>query len=159
MYVSQSEKGELVIGGGSTHPSYAQRGPAGDAGDDRGPLDALPIFAGCAMRWAGVVDVTADLSPSGKTLVDNPYRLWFGTSGSADPAGGATLAHTIAHDHAHPLIERLVWNASTGALVDEGAGHRAPGMRAPIPALCDRGPIEFDYGGESHVTRPSRWLR
>jgi sarcosine oxidase subunit beta len=129
MYVSQSEKGELVIGGGlDLYPSYAQRGNLPVTQETiAGLLDAFPIFSRLRMmrQWAGVVDVTADSSPIlGKTPVDNLYiDCGFGTGGfKAIPAGGATLAHTIAHDRAHPLIERFgLERFSTGALVDEGA--------------------------------------
>jgi sarcosine oxidase subunit beta len=129
MYVSQSEKGELVIGGGlDLYPSYAQRGNLPVTQETiAGLLDAFPIFSRLRMmrQWAGVVDVTADSSPIlGKTPIDNLYiDCGFGTGGfKAIPAGGATLAHTIVHDRAHPLIERFgLERFSTGALVDEGA--------------------------------------
>ncbi len=129
IYVSQSEKGELVIGGGlDLYPSYAQRGNLPVTQETiAGLLDAFPVFGRLRMmrQWAGVVDVTADSSPIlGKTPVDNLYiDCGFGTGGfKAIPAGGATLAHTIAHDRPHPLIERFGLDRfATGALVDEGA--------------------------------------
>ena len=67
MYVSQSEKGELVIGGGlDLYPSYAQRGNLTVTQETiAGLLDAFPVFGRLRMmrQWAGVVDVTADCLP------------------------------------------------------------------------------------------------
>ena len=129
IYVSQSEKGELVIGGGLDHyPSYAQRGNLPAIRETlAGLLDVFPIFGRLRMmrQWAGVVDVTPDSSPIlGKTPVDNLYiDCGFGTGGfKAIPAGGATLAYTIAHDRPHALIESFGLDRFfTGALIDEAA--------------------------------------
>jgi sarcosine oxidase subunit beta len=76
-------------------------------------------------QWAGITDITPDTTPiMGKTPVQNLYMSGgWGTGGyKAIPAGGDTMAHTIANGEPHPLIadfglDRFV----RGALIDEGA--------------------------------------
>ncbi|WP_292448413.1 sarcosine oxidase subunit beta family protein, partial [Mesorhizobium sp.] len=67
VYVSQSDKGELVIGGALDRiPSYGQRGnlPVLE-GVIAGMLEMFPIFGQLKMmrQWAGIVDVVPDSSP------------------------------------------------------------------------------------------------
>ena len=129
LYVSQSEKGELVVGQGlDLYPSYAQRGNIPVMEETVSALlDAFPIFSRLRVmrQWAGVVDVTPDSSPIiGKTPVDNLYvNCGFGTGGfKAIPAGGVTYAATIVADQPHPLVRAFqLERFETGRLVDEGA--------------------------------------
>jgi sarcosine oxidase subunit beta len=129
IYVSQSEKGELVVGQGlDLYPSYGQRGaiPVIE-GAVAGLIDTFPVFSRLRMmrQWAGVVDVSPDSSPIiGKTEVDNFYvNCGFGTGGfKAIPAGGVTFAQTIVEDRPAPLVAAFgLERFSTGALIDEGA--------------------------------------
>ena len=129
MYVSQSDRGEIVLGGGAdVHNSYAQRGSLAPLeANVRALLELFPSFGRLKMmrQWAGVVDITPDTSPIvGHTPVQNLYlNCGWGTGGyKAIPAGGETFAHCIAHDTPHPLaapfsLERF----HNGALIDEGA--------------------------------------
>ena len=129
MYVSQSDRGEIVLGGGAdVHNSYAQRGSLAPLeANVRALLELFPSFGRLKMmrQWAGVVDITPDTSPIvGHTPVRNLYlNCGWGTGGyKAIPAGGETFAHCIAHDAPHPLaapfsLERFY----NGALIDEGA--------------------------------------
>jgi sarcosine oxidase subunit beta len=129
IYVSQSEKGELVVGHGlDLYPSYAQRGNIPVMEESVAALlDLFPSFGRLRVmrQWAGVVDVTPDSSPIiGKTPVDNLYvNCGFGTGGfKAIPAGGVTFAATIAQDRAHPLVSAFQLDRfETGRLVDEAA--------------------------------------
>jgi sarcosine oxidase subunit beta len=129
LYVSQSEKGELVVGQGlDLYPSYAQRGNIPVTEETVcALLDTFPIFSRLRLmrQWAGVVDVTPDSSPIiGKTSVDNFYiNCGFGTGGfKAIPAGGVTYAATIVNDAPHPLVQAFqLERFETGRLVDEGA--------------------------------------
>ena len=60
----------------------------------------------------------------GLTPVKNLYVSGgWGTGGyKAIPAGGETMAHTVAHDAPHPLIADFGLDRfETGALIDEGA--------------------------------------
>jgi len=128
-YVGQSDRGELVIGGGAdVYNSYAQRGGIPMLEDViASVLELYPAFSRVRLmrQWAGTVDVTPDTTPiMGKTPVDKLYISGgWGTGGyKAIPAGGETMAYTIANDHPHPLIEGFgLERFKTGALVDEGA--------------------------------------
>lgn len=129
-YVSQSDKGEMVIGGGLDRvPSYGQRGnlPTLEVVVS-GLLEMFPSFRQLRMmrQWAGIVDVTPDSSP---VIGESPLPGLFldcgwGTGGfKAIPAGGTLLAHLLAtgqhHDVSRPFdLDRF----STGRLIDEAAG-------------------------------------
>ena len=128
-YVSQSDRGELVIGGGAdTHPSYGQRGnlPSTEAVLNA-VVEMYPSFSRLKLmrQWGGIVDIAPDASPIvSKTPVTGFYiSTGWGTGGyKAIPAGGETLAHTIAHDQPHPLVEPFSLDRfAKGRLVDEGA--------------------------------------
>jgi len=78
VYVSQSDKGELVVGSGSdAYNSYSQRGSFDLIEHTVGPLcELFPLFSRLRMlrQWAGIVDVTVDRSPIlSKTPVKNLY--------------------------------------------------------------------------------------
>ncbi len=133
VYVSQSDKGELVLGAGiDSYNSYSQ---AGSPPVTEGTLNALtqlfPIFNRLRMlrQWGGIVDTCPDASPIlGKTPVENLFlNCGWGTGGfKATPGSGFVYAHTIATGEPHPLaapfsLERF----STGYLIDE---HGASGV-------------------------------
>jgi sarcosine oxidase, subunit beta len=129
-YVSQSDKGEIVIGGALDRiPSYAQRGnlPVLESVIG-GLLEMFPSFRSLRLlrQWAGIVDVTPDSSP---VLDESPLPNLFlsggwGTGGfKAIPAGGTLLAHLLAtgrhHDISRPFgLSRF----AEGRLIDEAAG-------------------------------------
>lgn len=129
MYVSQSDRGEIVLGGGAdAYTSYAQRGGIPTVEDNVAALlELIPAFSRLRLmrHWAGITDITPDTTPiMGKTPLQNLYLSGgWGTGGyKAIPAGGDTMAYTIANDDPHPLIagfglDRFV----SGALIDEGA--------------------------------------
>jgi sarcosine oxidase subunit beta len=129
VYVSQAHKGELVVGAGMDgYNSYAQRGSFHVIERQiAAALELFPIFAGAHLvrSWAGVVDVSPDASPIiGRTPIEGLFiNCGWGTGGyKAIPAGGDTMAHTIAHGRAHPLIEHFGLDRfARGALIDEGA--------------------------------------
>jgi sarcosine oxidase subunit beta len=128
-YVSQSDKGEMVIGGSlDLFPSYAQRGSfAVLQSVVASTLALFPSFSRLRLlrQWAGIVDVVHDSSPIiGATPVPGLYiNCGWGTGGfKAIPAGGWTLAHVLAtgrnHELAEPFqLERFI----TGRLIDEAA--------------------------------------
>ncbi len=129
IYVSQSDKGETVLGGGlDLYPSYAQRGNLPTIETIvSGFLELFPAMSRVRFmrQWAGMTDVVHDSSPIiGRSPVEGIYlNCGWGTGGfKAIPAGGWTLAHTIATGASHPLaapfgLERF----QTGALIDEAA--------------------------------------
>ena len=128
-YISQSDKGEMVIGAGTdAYTSYTQRGGLHIS---RHALEAIcelfPMFRRLRMlrSWGGIVDVTPDRSPIiAKTPVPGLYvNCGWGTGGfKATPGAAHLLAWTIAHDAPHPInapftIERF----RDGNLIDEAA--------------------------------------
>ena len=127
VYVSQSDKGELVIGAGiDAYTSYAQRGSFPVVEHQMGALiELFPIFSRLRMlrQWGGIVDVCPDASPIiSKTPVDGLYlNCGWGTGGfKATPGSGWVFAHTIARDEPHVLnapftLERF----TSGELIDE----------------------------------------
>jgi sarcosine oxidase, subunit beta len=128
-YVSQSDRGEVVIGGGADpYPSYAQRGgiPTMQA-TVCAVLELIPSFSRLRLmrQWAGMVDITPDTTPiMGLTPIEGLYiNCGWGTGGyKAIPAGGDAMAYTIANDRPHPLIKKFTLDRfKTGALIDEGA--------------------------------------
>jgi sarcosine oxidase subunit beta len=127
VYVSQSDKGELVIGAGiDAYNSYAQRGSFHVVESQMGALiELFPMFSRLKMmrNWGGIVDVCPDASPIiGRTPVENLFiNCGWGTGGfKATPGSGWVFAHTLATGAPHPLnapfsLDRF----TTGALVDE----------------------------------------
>jgi len=127
VYVSQSDKGELVIGAGiDAYNSYSQRGSFHVIEHQMAALiELFPIFSRVRMlrTWAGIVDVCPDASPIiSKTPVRGLFiNCGWGTGGfKATPSSGWAFAHTIATGNPHPhnapfTLERF----STGALIDE----------------------------------------
>ncbi|MEP6501707.1 MAG: sarcosine oxidase subunit beta family protein [Betaproteobacteria bacterium] len=111
-YVSQSDRGEILIGGrADAYPSYGQRGTLPALEETLSAvLNLFPTFSRLKLmrQWAGIVDISPDTSPIlGKTPVTGLYiSTGWGTGGfKAIPAGGETLAYTIANDRPHDLIE------------------------------------------------------
>ena len=128
-YLSQSDKGEMVIGASSdAYNSYTQRGSYDVIEDTLQAICELyPLFTRMRMlrQWGGIVDVTVDRSPIlTKTPVNNLYfNCGWGTGGfKCTPGSGHVFAHSLANGEMHPIaapfsMERF----NSGALVDEGA--------------------------------------
>ena len=126
-YMSQSDKGELVIGAGiDPYNSYAQRGSLPVIEETiRAVVELYPITSRLKMmrQWAGIVDICPDASPIiSATPVDGLYfNCGWGTGGfKATPGSGHLFAHTLAKDAAHAInapfaLERFY----SGALVAE----------------------------------------
>src|SRR5438309_915065 len=133
VYVSQSDKGELVIGAGiDAFNSYAQRGSFHVIEAQMAALlELFPVFSRLKMlrSWAGIVDVSPDASPIiGKLPVEGLYlNGGWGTGGfKATPGAGHVFAHTIARDEPHPLARPFALDRfMSGALIDE---HGATGV-------------------------------
>ena len=132
-YISQSDKGELVIGAGvDSYVGYGQRGSFSIIeGNISAIVELFPVFSRVRMlrQWGGIVDVCPDACPIiGKTPIRGLYfNCGWGTGGfKATPGSGWVFAHTIARDEPHSLnaaftLERF----HTGALIDE---HGAAGV-------------------------------
>ena len=128
-YISQSDKGELVIGAGTdVYTSYTQRGALHV---NMHTLEAIcelfPMFRRMRMlrNWGGIVDVTPDRSPViGKTPVPGLYvNCGWGTGGfKATPGSAHVFAWTLAHDEPHPINAPFTLDRfREGHLIDEAA--------------------------------------
>ncbi|MBL6454272.1 sarcosine oxidase subunit beta family protein [Belnapia sp. T6] len=109
-YISQSDKGGLVFGGGlDGYNSYGQRGTLREAEHVfAAGLSMIPALGRLrALRsWAGVMDMTPDGSPFiCKTPVHGLYMTagWCYGGFKATPGSGWCHAWTIAKDEPHPL--------------------------------------------------------
>ncbi len=129
VYVSQTGRGEVVIGGGAdVFSSYAQRGglPVFES-NAQAAIELFPCLGRLRVmrQWAGVVDISPDTSPvMGLTPVEGLFvSAGWGTGGyKAIPAGGETMAWTVANGRPHELIAAFGLDRfAAGALVDEGA--------------------------------------
>ncbi|MEM7281874.1 MAG: sarcosine oxidase subunit beta family protein [Pseudomonadota bacterium] len=126
-YISQSDKGDLVIGAGTdAYNGYGQRGSFQTIEHAMEAIVALfPSFSRVRMLrlWGGIVDIAPDACPIiSKTPIKGLYfNCGWGTGGfKATPGSGWTFAHTIANDEPHTLnapfsLDRF----ATGALIDE----------------------------------------
>ena len=128
-YMSQSDKGELVIGAGTdAYVSYSQTGGLHIATHT---LDAIcelfPNVRRLRMlrNWGGIVDVTPDRSPIiGKTPVPGLFvNCGWGTGGfKATPGSGHVFAHQVATGEPHPINAPFTLDRfRTGRLIDEAA--------------------------------------
>lgn len=128
-YISQSDKGELVIGAGTDqYTSYSQTGSLHILTHT---LDAIcemfPMFTRMKMlrSWGGIVDVTPDRSPIlAKTPIHGLFvNCGWGTGGfKATPGSANVFAHTIAHNQPHKINEGFTLERfSNGRLIDEAA--------------------------------------
>lgn len=128
-YISQSDKGELVIGSGTDqYISYSQRGGLPVIEQTVSAIcEMFPIFTRMRMlrKWGGIVDVTPDRSPIVcKSDIPNLYlNCGWGTGGfKATPGAGHLFAYTIAKDEPHPINAPFTVNRfTTGRLIDEAA--------------------------------------
>ncbi|NQY82885.1 MAG: sarcosine oxidase subunit beta family protein [Alphaproteobacteria bacterium] len=129
VYMSQSDKGELVIGAGSdNYVSYTQRGSFDLTDCTISPLIELyPFVSRLRMlrQWAGIVDITKDRSPIiTKTPIENLYfNCGWGTGGfKATPGSGHVFAHSIAAGEMHKIAVPFGMDRfTTGALINEAA--------------------------------------
>lgn len=132
-YVSQSDKGDLVIGAGvDSYNGYGQRGSFHVIEHTvQAICELFPAFSRVQMnrQWGGVVDTCPDACPIiSKTSVEGLYfNCGWGTGGfKATPGSGFVFADTVANDRPHPLAKAFtVDRFNSGALIDE---HGAAGV-------------------------------
>jgi sarcosine oxidase subunit beta len=128
-YISQSDKGELVIGAGTdAYPSYSQAGGLHIASETLAAVcELFPSFRRLRMlrNWGGIVDTTPDRSPIiGLTPVPGLFvNCGWGTGGfKATPGSGDVFAATIASGTPHPIAAPFSLDRfTTGRLIDEAA--------------------------------------
>lgn len=112
VYVSQSSRGEMVMGA-SVDPSVLHSTRSSfdfvEGLTDK-MIDLFPFMSRMKVmrQWAGMSDITPDFAPiMGKTPIDGFYLdAGWGTWGfKATPVSGKTMAWTLANDRNHELIE------------------------------------------------------
>jgi sarcosine oxidase subunit beta len=133
MYISQSDKGEMVLGAGvDKYNSYAQRGsfPVPEH-MIAAAVEIFPILSRLRMlrHWGGIVDTCPDASPIiSKTDVKGLYfNCGWGTGGfKATPGSGHVFADLIANDQPNKIAAPYTLDRfQTGLLIDE---HGAAGV-------------------------------
>ncbi|MFK7752957.1 MAG: sarcosine oxidase subunit beta family protein [Sedimentitalea sp.] len=133
-YMSQSDKGEMVIGGGTDgHNNYTQRGSFHHIEETvRALVETFPMISRLKMlrQWGGIVDVTGDRSPIlSKTPVEGVFiNCGWGTGGfKAIPGSGWGMAQLIAKGQS-PLtdafgLERFIEGRFIDESVAAGVAH------------------------------------
>ncbi|WP_020408213.1 sarcosine oxidase subunit beta family protein [Hahella ganghwensis] len=132
-YISQSDKGDLVIGAGiDGYNGYGQRGSYPTIEHTlQAIVELFPIFSRVRMnrQWGGIVDTCPDACPIiSATPVENLFfNCGWGTGGfKATPGSGHVFAATLAKGEAHELAKPFtMFRFHDGALVDE---HGAAGV-------------------------------
>jgi sarcosine oxidase subunit beta len=126
-YMSQSDKGEMVIGGGADgYNNYSQKGSFHHVEETvRALVETFPIISRLKMLrwWGGIVDMTGDRSPIiSKTPVKNIFiNCGWGTGGfKAIPGSGWAMAELIAKGEPGPLAEEFrATRFRDGQFIDE----------------------------------------
>jgi len=126
-YMSQSDKGELVIGGGTDgFNNFTQRGSWHHIEETlRALIETFPMISRLKMlrQWGGIVDMTGDRSPLiSKTPLGNCFiDCGWGTGGfKAIPGSGWAMADLMARGEPGPLAaEFSMWRFKEGQFIDE----------------------------------------
>ena len=111
VYLSQSDRGELVIGGAPDPGQSFRRDIKQNVFEDAvaAMLELFPAFKRLKLmrQWGGSLEIAHDATPIvSRTAVPGLYITagWWGGF-KAIPAGGFTLAHLVAKNEPHPLTE------------------------------------------------------
>ncbi len=126
-YMSQSDKGEMVIGGGTDgFNNYTQRGSWHHIEETlRALVETFPMLSRLKMlrQWGGIVDMTGDRSPLiSKTPLGNCFiNCGWGTGGfKAIPGSGWAMAELMAQGEPGPLAQAFnMWRFKEGQFIDE----------------------------------------
>ncbi|KIT15976.1 sarcosine oxidase subunit beta family protein [Jannaschia aquimarina] len=125
-YMSQSDKGEMVIGGGTDgYVGYTQRGSFHHIEETlRALVETFPMISRLKMlrQWGGIVDVTGDRSPIlSKTPVEGMFlNCGWGTGGfKAIPGSGWAMAELMAKGHSPLTAEFGLERFREGRFIDE----------------------------------------
>lgn len=126
-YMSQSDKGEMVIGGGADqYNCYTQRGSWQHIEETvRALCETFPMLSRLKMlrQWGGIVDMTGDRSPIiSKTPLGGCFiNCGWGTGGfKAIPGSGWAMAELMARGEPGPLAaEFSMFRFREGRFIDE----------------------------------------
>jgi len=125
-YMSQSDKGEMVIGGGTDgYNNYTQRGSFHHIEETvRALVETFPMISRLKMlrQWGGIVDVTGDRSPIiSKTPVEGMFiNAGWGTGGfKSIPGSGWGFAELMARGYSPLTAEFGLNRFREGRFIDE----------------------------------------
>jgi sarcosine oxidase subunit beta len=125
-YMSQSDKGEMVIGGGADgYNNYTQRGSFHHIEETvRALIETFPMISRLKQlrQWGGIVDMTGDRSPIlSKTPVDGVFiNCGWGTGGfKAIPGSGWGFAELMARGYSPLTAEFGLNRFKEGRFIDE----------------------------------------
>ena len=126
-YMSQSDKGEMVIGGGTDgFNNFTQRGSFHHIEETlRALVETFPMISRLKMlrQWGGIVDMTGDRSPIiSKTPLGNCFiNCGWGTGGfKAIPGSGWAMADLMAKGEPGPLATDFsMYRFREGKFIDE----------------------------------------
>ncbi len=125
-YMSQSDKGEMVIGGGADgYNNYTQRGSFHHIEETvRALVETFPMISRLKMlrQWGGIVDMTGDRSPIiSKTPLDGCFiNCGWGTGGfKSIPGSGWGFAELMATGHSPLTAEFGLDRFREGRFIDE----------------------------------------
>ena len=125
-YMSQSDKGEMVIGGGADgYNNYTQRGSFHHVEETvRALVETFPMISRLKMLrwWGGIVDMTGDRSPIlSKTPLENCFiNCGWGTGGfKAIPGSGWGMAELMVKGHSSLTEEFAMQRFREGKFIDE----------------------------------------
>ena len=130
VYVSQTDRGELVIGSEiDPYASYSNRSTLGFVENSAAHiLELLPSVAGVRVlrQWAGICDMTPDYSPIIGPVPDVPgfiLDVGWGTYGfKAGPVAGRRVAELIATGRTPEILRPFtIERFATGSLIGERA--------------------------------------
>ena len=133
MYISQSDKGEMVLGAGvDKYNSYAQRGSFSITEHMiEAAVELFPFLSNLRMlrHWGGIVDTCPDASPI-ITMTDIKglyFNCGWGTGGfKSTPGSGHVFADLIANDRPNKIaLPYSINRFESGLLIDE---HGAAGV-------------------------------
>ncbi len=133
MYISQSDKGEMVLGAGTdSYNAYTQRGSLNIVENMlAAAVELFPALSRLSMlrSWGGIVDTCPDASPIlSRTPVRNLYfNCGWGTGGfKATPGSGHVFADLVARDAPNAIAAPFSLDRFAGGyLIDE---HGAAGV-------------------------------
>ena len=136
-YISQSDKGEIVLGGDPDfYPTYSQRGSPHRIEDVAAQAIAMmPALSRLRMlrSWAGTTDMSFDGSPIiGSTPIDGLYLNggWCYGGFKATPGSGRLYAQHLATGEAHEIAAPFALDRfARGATIDEAGAGPAPQAR------------------------------
>jgi heterotetrameric sarcosine oxidase delta subunit len=167
-YISQSDKGDLVIGAGiDAYTGYGQRGSYQTIEHTlQAIVEMFPIFSRVRMnrQWGGIVDVSPDACP-----IIGLTRSRACTSTAAG-APAASRPHPARAGSWRTPWRRTARTELNAAFSPRALLHRPPDRRArrgrrgslrrafhagnPMPLVRPRAEVEFAYGGEGGIARP-----